>query len=320
MQKVVTIGGGGGHAQVLRGLKRMERICITGICPNTDSGGSTGMLRHEYGAPGCLGDLTKCMVALGDNEHRARALMYRFESAGLAGHSVKNVLFLGLVQEFGFERALEEMRDICGFSEQAHNVLPVTLDYTELHASLSGGNAVVGETRIDLLAQNPLWHPDVHAIDTIFLAPPAYVWERARDAVASSDVLIVCPGDLYSSILPVLLPEGMQEAISEGYPRIIMVLNIMTKRGETDQYTARDFINRVEEHMGRPCDVVLANSTTPPDELVATYRAIEQKVVMPTPEDSEGRDVVSAPLLKITEDGELYHDPEALARELQQLL
>ena len=61
MQKIVTIGGGTGHFQVLRGLKNYE--CeITAIGNTSDNGGSSGRLRDEYGIlpPG---DIRQCMIA-----------------------------------------------------------------------------------------------------------------------------------------------------------------------------------------------------------------------------------------------------------------
>lgn len=78
MKKLVTIGGGGGHSQVLKALKNIPDIQITGICPSTDSGGSTGMLQKDYDGKGYTGDLTKCVLSLCDNEILAKALSYRY--------------------------------------------------------------------------------------------------------------------------------------------------------------------------------------------------------------------------------------------------
>ena len=80
MKKVVTIGGGGGHSQVLEALKGISGIKITGICPSTDSGGSTGVLQKEYQGSGYTGDLTKCIVSLCDDEILSKALTFRYEN------------------------------------------------------------------------------------------------------------------------------------------------------------------------------------------------------------------------------------------------
>jgi len=142
-------------------------VRITAVCPSTDSGGSTGGLRRDYDAGGYLGDLTKCVAALCPDAVLARALMHRFSGGPLDGHSVKNVLLLGLEQAVGRAQALEGLWRMAGIVP--HRVFPVTHRRTELRARLRMGNVVHGETNIDLIASNPLWHPDVHAIERIAL-------------------------------------------------------------------------------------------------------------------------------------------------------
>src|SRR5581483_1447581 len=143
MKNIVTIGGGGGHAQVLKGLRTLPDLSILGICPSTDSGGSTGALSREYGSSGCMGDLTKCIAALCPNPKLANILMHRFDEGCLSGHSVKNILFLALTQKKGamFYDALETMMyDICQI--QPHGVTPVTMEPAELCAELSCGGKI----------------------------------------------------------------------------------------------------------------------------------------------------------------------------------
>ena len=67
VQKIVTIGGGTGQFQILRGLKNYE-CSVTAIVNMSDDGKSSGKLRDEYGVlpPG---DVRQCMVALADDEH-----------------------------------------------------------------------------------------------------------------------------------------------------------------------------------------------------------------------------------------------------------
>ena len=49
MKKVVVIGGRTGTFTVLRGIKYLPNIEITAIVTSADSGGSTGVLRDEFG-------------------------------------------------------------------------------------------------------------------------------------------------------------------------------------------------------------------------------------------------------------------------------
>jgi uncharacterized cofD-like protein len=316
MIDVVTIGGGGGHAQVLKGLRTLSDVRITAIVPGTDSGGSTGTLARDYRSRGYLGDLTKCVAALTPDRALARALAHRFEHGALAGHSVKNVLLLGLEQACGRAGALEQLYRIAGITP--HRVVPATLRPAELRARLRLGMQVLGETNIDRIAQNPLWHPDAHAIERVFLKPSVRASASSLAAVRHAQWLVVCPGDLYSSILPVLLPTGMQTAVRHSTARIAVVLNIVTKQGETDGYRAEDFLARIEEYLGRPCDVVLCNTRPIPKRFRLAY-ALERKVQLTSGRLRRDRRVIARPLMKATLRGELYHDPGEIAHVLARL-
>jgi len=314
---IVTFGGGGGHAQILKGLRELSGVRITAVCPSTDSGGSTGGLRRDYDAGGYLGDLTKCVAALCPDRTVAQTLLHRFTGGALDGHSVKNVLLLGLEQVVGRARALEAFWAVARIAP--HRVLPVTAGRTELRARLRMGNVIHGETNIDLIASNPLWHPDVHAIDRISLTPSVAASPAVIEAIRRAKMLILCPGDLYSSILPTLLPRGVRQAVARSRAKLVLILNIMTKRGETHGYRAEDFIARVERYTGRRCDVILANSAPIPSSSAAAY-ALEQKVGMETGQLSRDRRVLSVPLAHLTPAGLLYHDSSAVARAIERLI
>jgi uncharacterized cofD-like protein len=317
---IVTIGGGGGHAQVLKGLKALPGLAITGICPSTDSGGSTGALARDNEMPlGYLGDLTKCIAALCPNETLAAALMQRFKNGTLQGHSLKNILMLGLVQTEGvpLDDALRVMERMCGIAP--HRVIPASTEAGELCATLVSGGRINGETNIDNLARNPLWSPDIHGIKKIFLRPNVRVWEPAARAIREADRIVICPGDLYSSILPVLLPQGMKRALRTSHAKIVIVLNIVTKCGETDGYHAEDIVREIEGKIGKRCDIIMHNSTPIPKAMLARYR-MERKVRLSTDELKHDTRLMKFPLLGITREGFLYHDPHLLTRAFTKIL
>lgn len=313
MKKIITIGGGGGHSQVLKALKDVSDIQITGICPSTDSGGSTGVLQKEYEGSGYTGDLTKCIVSLCSDETLAKALMFRYENGPLHSHSVKNLLFHALEKVSGFEESLKAMWKVCGLG--SHRVLPVTTEKTELCARLSIGNTISGETNIDTIAKNPLWNPAVHSISDIYLRPEVSVSKLVVEAIKESDYIVICPGDLYSSIIPTLLPKGMREAVQNSAAKIILILNIMTKKGETDNYTATDFIENIEKRLGRKADYIIYNNASIPDEVLLKY-SLEQKVELGLLENSIDTRTIAVPLALITKTGQIFSDPQVIRETL----
>ena len=82
--KVVSIGGGTGLSNLLRGLKKRD-VDISVVVAVTDDGGSSGRLREELGVlpPG---DIRNCMVALSEDEALMSLLFrHRFSSPETAG-------------------------------------------------------------------------------------------------------------------------------------------------------------------------------------------------------------------------------------------
>src|SRR3989344_2931301 len=118
VKKVVTIGGGSGSYAVLSGLKAFD-LDITAVVSMFDSGGSTGVLRDEFGVlpPG---DVRRCLVALsgGGRATILRDLFnFRFNGgAGLKGHCFGNIFLTALTSIYGSDieaiRKASELLDI----------------------------------------------------------------------------------------------------------------------------------------------------------------------------------------------------------------
>jgi uncharacterized cofD-like protein len=309
--RIVTIGGGSGHSQVLKALKDISGVEITAICSSTDSGGSTGILQKAYKGSGYTGDLTKCIVSLCNDAVLADSLLFRYHEGPLHSHSVKNLLFHALEKVAGTDKALEEMWRICGLGN--NRVLPVTNKKAELCAKLKIGSTIVGEANIDTIAKNPLWNPNVHSISDIYLKPNVSASKTALQAIKEADYIVICPGDLYSSIIPVLLPKGVKEAIAKSKAPILLNVNIMTKMGETDNYTASDFIKRIEGHLGRRANYILSNIARIPKEVLAAY-SLESKVELDPISKAKDKRIISAPLAIITKEKQILSSPEEMRK------
>lgn len=230
---------------------------------------------------------------------------------------MKNLLFHALEKISSPEEALKVMWKVCGLGN--HRVIPVTNEKTELCATLSIGNTISGETNIDTIAKNPLWNPSVHSISDIYLKPEVNASEMATEAIKTADYIIVCPGDLYSSIIPTLLPGGMKESIAKSAAKIILILNIMTKKGETDNYTATDFVEKIESRLGRKAGYILYNNAPIPENILLKY-SLEQKVEFGNFKDEEDSRLISVPLATISESDQIYSDPKVITAAIKDLI
>ena len=268
--KVVVIGGGSGSAVLLRGLKR-HTSNITAIVSMFDSGGSTGILREEFGYPP-FGDIRQCLVALAGNDKKADALRsvfdFRFQSASsLNGHSVGNLVLAALTSalDTGVTGAIAELS---GVLEVKGKVIPVTLEDANLCAELADGSILVGESKIDLRGE------ETPPIKRVFLDKEVAANPEALGAIADADVVVLGPGDLYTSVIPNLLASGINDAICKAAAPSAYICNVMTKLGETSGYDAARFTEVVSSHLGgRKVNYAVVNTQSVPEDVRAHYKA-----------------------------------------------
>ncbi len=265
--RVVTIGGGTGSSILLRGLKRYaDRIDITAIVTTFDDGGSSGRLRDEFGVP-ALGDLRRCIGALLPEDLERSALEgmleHRFSSDGslsLDGHSLGNLMLLGAMQSsHTLNDAIDSIADSLNL---VGRVIPVSDQLADVCATLPDGTVIRGESAVGLHNQE-LFGPS-----RVFLDPPVAANAAALEALRTAHVVILGPGDLFTSVIPNLLPTGITHALQQSSARILQICNIATKRGETIPYAASDFattanfyINQIKNDQsgGRMVDAMIIN-------------------------------------------------------------
>lgn len=309
--RVVAVGGGTGLPSLLRGLKT-HTANLTAVVTVMDSGGSSGRLRVELDVlpPG---DVRNCLLALAEDEERMeRLFQFRFHSGeGLTGHSLGNLLLAGLDQLLGgLDRAVEESSYLLSVRGQ---VLPATLDRANLVARMEDGMEVEGEAAI---AEDP------RRIAHVGLNAPARPYGPVLQAISDAELITLGPGSLFTSIIPSLLVNGIGDAMLHSSAERVVLMNLMTQPGETDDYTAHDHLRVLSEYIDmRHFHAVLVNNRPPPEELLIRYR---EQGSIPVKDDLQGNkayglQVIRAPLLTVTQVAgrpTVKHDAAALAQVL----
>ena len=228
MKRTITvIGGGTGSFSILSGLKHHDELAIHSIVTMMDSGGDSGRLRDEFGVlpPG---DARRCLIALSEESQLLRDLLdFRFNDAPLEDRNLGNLILLALTKRLGSERqAIDAFGRLLKIRGQ---VIGVTWKRTHLFAELADGTVIKGEANIDVPK-----HDASIPITRVFLKPKATANPAAVAAIERSDFIVLAPGDLYTSTVPNLLVGGIPQAIQQSRGRLVYVLNLMTKHGETD--------------------------------------------------------------------------------------
>jgi uncharacterized cofD-like protein len=316
-KKIVVIGGGTGVYTVLTGLKNYFED-LTAVVTMADDGGSTGILREEFGIlpPG---DVRRALVALSasDNKMLSELFSYRFqEGAGLTGHTFGNLMLTALERLTGnFENAIEEAGKIL---VTYGRVVPVTLQRPRLFAQLENGQVIKGESNINIPQ-----HDGYLKIKRVWLKPAVSVNPNAKKAILESDAVVLCPGDVYTSLIPNLLVKGVREALKKTKGKVIYFTNLMTKFGETNHFRASDFVSVVSRYLGNDVlDYVVVNSAKPNPRRLSNYVKEKSDFVEPDFENFK-KLKIKAMLIKadlIRTRGFLRHDPEKLARVVKMII
>lgn len=262
--KIVVIGGGTGSFTLLSELKNRTPE-ITALVNMADDGGSTGVLRDELGVlpPG---DVRQCLVALAESPKTRELFNYRFDAGSLSGHSFGNLFLTALEKLNGsFAEAVEtasEVLDIIG------QVVPVTLDNVRLKMSWPDKQIVLdGERVIDV--EHFKYDPRQAKLS---LVPMAQANPVALEAIQKADMVVLAPGDLYTSLGPALLADGICEALMNTKATVVYVCNLVTKHGQTDGFGVADHASELERIIGAHfIDILLYNNTKPGDYLLKRY-------------------------------------------------
>lgn len=248
--RIVAIGGGTGLSVLLRGLKQHTRR-ITAVIGVADDGGSSGRLRREMGIipPG---DFRNCIVALSDEDSLLKELFqYRFpEGSELQGHSFGN-LFIAAMTDVtnSFEDALTESSRILSVTGR---VVPATIENINLSVELADGQFIKGESNVKESSSE---------IKELFMDPPdAEASPTAIKAISNADLIVIGPGSLYTSILPVLMVRGIVDAIAESKGLKYYICNVATEIGETQHFNVVRHIEVLERYLGSEIlDMIIAN-------------------------------------------------------------
>lgn len=315
---VVCLGGGVGTAQILKGL-RHRPYNLTAIVSMADDGGSAGRLRRAFSVPP-PGDLVNCLAALSDEESTVKELfLYRFagqrygKDMDLGGQKLGNLIFVALLDIYKGDtgKALEEFSKIIS---PTGRVLPATLGDVNIWAKTDDGKKVYGEQNIDL----GKYKSANKALKEVHLDPPnPKAYKAAIAAIKAADIIIVGPGDLFSTILPVIIVPQIKNQIRRSKAKKIFIVNIANKPFETPAFKASDYIKAVENHFGsNPFDKILVNTNQNakiPKSFNYKYVSIDSKNL-----HKFGDKIVEGDL--IDESFTLHHDSQKVADAIENLI
>lgn len=284
-KNVVVIGGGTGTFVSLSGLKRYP-INLSVIVSMMDDGGSNRVIRDEFGLLP-TSDLRQCIVALADenkNDLLRQLFTYRYSSGvGISGMTFGNLFMAALTDIYkSQEKAIEET---CNILHVKGEIIPVTFSNSHLVARYENGKQVLGEHSID----QPEEKQGSYKIVELELIPKAKANPKAIRKIKEADLIVIGPGDLFTSVLPNIIVDGIAKAIRNSKAKKVYVVNLMTRFGQTNDFSAKDHISEIEKYIGsKVLDYCLVNSSKKfPKGILSRYK---QEKAHPVINDLTGKD------------------------------
>lgn len=256
LPNIVCLGGGTGTFVVLRGLKNFP-CKLSAIVAMSDSGGANRRIRDEFGLLP-VSDLRQCLVALSEENGGAGLLrklfMYRFEKGkGISGMTFGNLFMAALSDILGSQA--EAIRQTGKVLRIRGTVIPVSYTKTNLLARYEDGSILREEHLIDEPS-----HDGSLKIEKIFLKPKALVNPEALERIKTADLIVLGPGDLYTSVLPNLLVSGIAKEIINSQARVVYVMNLMTKFGQTYDFKTSDHLKILENYLDKRINYLIINN------------------------------------------------------------
>ncbi|HFI0398487.1 TPA: uridine diphosphate-N-acetylglucosamine-binding protein YvcK [Streptococcus suis] len=316
--KITVIGGGTGIPVILKSL-RAKNADITAIVTVADDGGSSGEIRQalQVTPPG---DLRNVLLAMSDMPKLyEKIFQYRFaESDGpLAGHPLGNLIIAGISEMQG--STYDAMRLLTRFFHTTGRIYPSSETPLTLHAVFTDGTEVVGESKI---ADYKGMIGHVYVTNTYNDEEPK-ASRQVVESIMDSDLVVLGPGSLYTSILPNIMIPDIGKALRETKAEVVYICNIMTQRGETESFSDANHVSVLNAHLATQfVDTVLVNVEPVPKEYMNTH-AFDEYLVQVKHDfqglQEQGCRIISSNFLKL-ENGGAFHDGDLVVEELFNIL
>ena len=302
---ITIIGGGTGLSVLSRGLKKYP-VDISAIVSVADDGGSTGIIRDQIDMP-APGDIRNVMSALSEVEPMLEELFtYRFKKEEISGHSLGNLMLAAMYDISGdFATAVSELSKILNVKG---TVIPSTNVSPKLAARMIDDSIIIGESYIPKVKKEI---KEMYLIPTNIDATPAAV-----EAIMNSDIIVLGPGSLFTSIIPNLLPKGIAKALRESNGIKVYVSNLLEQPGETMGMSAYDHLLAIEKHIqASVIDYVILNEKDVYSQMASTYKKRGVQIIK-----SERHKIIEHGAKVITDEELIIVDKEGVVRHSNEKL
>ncbi len=292
--KIAAPTGGSGGVDIIDHLLDLcpRTTSITGV---TDNGGHSELLRSILGGlpPG---DAThQIAVHIKDKDVR-QLFTHRWKTqvdSSIHGNRPSNELLAAAEHITGSHSAGIKLLEKAYMAWYVGRVMPISDDNVNLRVHFADERAADSEKYIDLMRAI-----DAPIVDISFIPQSPRPNPEAIEHIANADLIVIPPGTLWGTLLPILKTPGVSDAFQASRAPIYWFCNAVTTP-ETHGYTSARYAEKLVEVLGREIDfgfINIPNHNMPPSYAQEESFPVENDL---KPSNDFVRNVLLGPLTKL---------------------
>ena len=163
---------------------------------------------------------------------------------------------------------------------------------------------------------------------SMYLEPFPKAHDKAIDQIMTADLIVFSPADIYSSLIPNLLVDGICKALRDSEAKKVFISNLMNKNGQTTNFKVNDYLNQIKRFVGKDIfDHILINNTKPAEHLLNIYA--EEGTMVENDLDDDPRtitanlisdEIIAQKKSDVVKRSLIRHDSKKIAEELMKIV
>jgi uncharacterized cofD-like protein len=318
--KICTIGGGSGMPVVNQALIRAGFMNISSIVTTFDSGGDTGRMRtDERGRILAYSDYWRSLMSLWKDGEQKEVWQKMLGYRDGRGRNFGNTFFQFMAEREGGLMKVENLFVKLTKAEIIGKVVPVSKKPAEICFRTISGKEYRGEHKLDELRMS------ADRVEKVWLSEDVEAGKEARLALERAEIIIICPGSMYGSVLINFLPKGIKDSYCRSKARKVLITNIMTVRSENYNFDQDEYLRVFEKYLGRNClDLAIMPNLKVLNkkelERVKRFYRMERSYPVKIRKDAKIKTIVADIALIEKENFRLRHSEEKLDRLFSEIL
>lgn len=261
---IVTIGGGSGMPIVNQALIKAGFNDINSIVTTFDSGGDSGRIRtDERGSVLAFSDYWRSLMSLWDDSDQKTYWQEMLKYRDGRGRNFGNMFFQFMAERSGDLSRVDSLFSQLTQANLCGQVIPVATQPTDICFITKSGRRYCGEHNFD----DQRMSRDM--VEKVWLSQEVEANPEALRAVEAAELIILCPGSLYGSILTNFLPVGMRQSMEKSRAKKILITNVMSVCNETDGFDQDKYVETINHYIKISFDKIL----------MADFKKLDQKIL-----------------------------------------